>query len=307
MGDRLDQERAERDASLAPDGVSRLRQSQFSESRMNVDATAVTSKLTPSHKDPGWLVVTRSSTPGTLGRIFKLEGRDAVLGRGPEAEVQLVDDGISRRHARIVRAADGAFELQDLDSTNGTFHNGLRLKGGIRLDEGDKVELGGLCQLRFSLSQPLDPDDDLREVTAGVSPAVSVGAESGRPGVRVLVVDDEPFICSAIQRLLRRDHAVTTATSAREALGLVSAGQWFDVILSDLMMPEMSGEELLSTLREVAPEQARRVVMMTGGAFTPRSEEFLSSLDRPHLTKPLTLEGLHAAIQKALETPSAAA
>ena len=136
---------------------------------------------------------------------------------------------------------------------------------------------------------------------------MAVGAESGQPGVRVLVVDDEPFICSAIQRLLRRDHAVTTATSAREALGLVSAGQWFDVILSDLMMPEMSGEELLRTLREVAPEQARRVVMMTGGAFTPRSEEFLSSLDRPHLTKPLTLEGLHAAIQKALETPSAAA
>jgi CheY-like chemotaxis protein len=134
-----------------------------------------------------------------------------------------------------------------------------------------------------------------------------VGVGRGRSGVRVLVVDDEPFICSAIQRLLRRDHAVTTATSAREALGLVSAGQWFDVILSDLMMPEMSGEELFSTLREVAPEQARRVVMMTGGAFTPRSEEFLNSLDRPHLTKPLTLEGLHAAIQKALETPSAAA
>jgi CheY-like chemotaxis protein len=263
--------------------------------------------LSPSAKDEGWLVVTRSPTPGTVGRIFRLDGRDAVLGRGPEAEVQLVDDGISRRHARIVRAANGGFELQDLGSTNGTYHNGLRLKGSIRLDEGDKVELGGLCQLRFSCSQPLDPDEDVREVqlSAGASPAVAVGGETGKPGVRVLVVDDEPFICSAIQRLLRRDHAVTTATSAREALGLVSAGQWFDVILSDLMMPEMSGEELLSTLREVAPEQARRVVMMTGGAFTPRSEEFLNSLDRPHLSKPLTLEGLHAAIQKALEPPSA--
>jgi CheY-like chemotaxis protein len=274
---------------------------------MSVDATP--SKLAPPAKDGGWLVVTRSSTPGLLGRVFKLEGRHAVLGRGPDAEVQLVDDGISRRHARIVCAGVGAFELQDLGSTNGTFHNGRRLKGTIRLVEGDKVELGGLCQLRFSLSQPqeLDADSAGTQVPASVCQAVSVGAGRGRSGVRVLVVDDEPFICSAIQRLLRRDHAVTTATSAREALGLVSAGQWFDVILSDLMMPEMSGEELFSTLREVAPEQARRVVMMTGGAFTPRSEEFLNSLDRPHLTKPLTLEGLHAAIQKALETPSAAA
>jgi CheY-like chemotaxis protein len=276
---------------------------------MNVEVTAVPFRVASSAKEEAWLVVIRSSTPGTLDRIFRLDGRDAVLGRGSEAEIQLVDEGISRRHARIVRTADGGFELRDLDSSNGTYHNGLRLNESIRLDEGDKVELGGLCQLRFTFNQPLEPDEDLREVelSAGVSPAVAVGAESGKPGLRVLVVDDEPFICSAIQRLLRRDHAVTTATSAREALGLVSAGQWFDVILSDLMMPEMSGEELLRTLREVAPEQAKRVVMMTGGAFTPRSEEFLSALDRPHLTKPLTLEGLHAAIQKALETPSAAA
>jgi CheY-like chemotaxis protein len=107
--------------------------------------------------------------------------------------------------------------------------------------------------------------------------------------------------------LLRRDHAVTTVTSAREALRLVNAGQRFDVILSDLMMPEMSGEDLVTTLRQVDPEQAKRVVIMTGGAFTPRSEEFLSALERPHLTKPLTLEGLRSAIQKALKPPSAAA
>ncbi len=271
---------------------------------MSVDVTP--SKLAPSTKAGGWLVVTRSATSGNLGRRFSLEGREAVLGRGPDSEVQLVDDGISRRHARIVCFRDGVFELQDLDSTNGTFHNGRRLKGNVRLAEGDKVQLGNLCQLRFSLRQPSEGDAELGEAQPSTQP-LAVAAESARSGVRVLVVDDEPFICSAIQRLLRRDHAVTTATSAREALGLVSAGQWFDVILSDLMMPEMSGEELVSTLREVAPEQAKRVVMMTGGAFTPRSEEFLNSLDRPHLTKPLTLEGLHAAIQKALETPSAAA
>jgi PAS domain S-box-containing protein len=151
----------------------------------------------------------------------------------------------------------------------------------------------------FTVTLPVHP-------SASVSTAAAANAAAGKPGVRVLVVDDEPFICSAIQRLLRRDHAVTTVTSGREALGLVSAGQRFDVILSDLMMPEMSGEELLSTLRELAPEQARRVVMMTGGAFTPRSEDFLNSLERPHLTKPLTLEGLHAAIKKTLETAAAA-
>jgi DNA-binding NtrC family response regulator len=69
----------------------------------------------------------------------------------------------------------------------------------------------------------------------------------------------------------------------------------------------MSGEDLLAALREVAPDQARRVVIMTGGAFTPRSEEFLRSLDLPHLTKPLTLDSLRAAISRALESSNAAA
>ncbi len=145
------------------------------------------------------------------------------------------------------------------------------------------------------------------QLPAGASPGVSGEADGFRPGVRVLVVDDEPFICSAIQRLLRREHRVTTVTSAREALSLVSAGQRFEVILSDLMMPDMSGEDLVTALRQVAPEQAGRVVIMTGGAFTPRSEEFLRSLHLPHLTKPLTLESLRGAIRTALEASSAAA
>ncbi len=144
-------------------------------------------------------------------------------------------------------------------------------------------------------------------VPADASSGRSGQADADRLGVRVLVVDDEPFICSAIQRLLRRDHRVTAVTSAREALELVSGGERFDVILSDLMMPEMSGEDLVARLRQVAPGQAARVVIMTGGAFTPRSEEFLRSVRLPHLSKPLTLETLRGAIRNALEAADVAA
>jgi PAS domain S-box-containing protein len=177
---------------------------------------------------------------------------------------------------------------------------------GLAICHGIVRGLGGEITVRseagrgstFSVTLPIH----LPSSASGVVPAVAT-----RPAARILVVDDEPFICSAIQRLLRKEHQVTTATSAREALGLVSAGQRFDVILSDLMMPEMSGEELLGALRGVAPDQAAKFVIMTGGAFTPRSEEFLRSLNLPHLVKPLTLENLRTAIQSALEATSAAA
>ena len=124
---------------------------------------------------------------------------------------------------------------------------------------------------------------------------------------RVLLVEDEVVVAESLRLVLASEFDVVVKTHPLDAYALISAGQTFDVILCDLMMPEMSGEELLATLRTVAPEQARRVVIMTGGAFTTRSEEFLHSLELPHLTKPLTLEGLRAAIQKVLAAPSAAA
>ncbi|MEJ7728110.1 MAG: response regulator [Polyangiaceae bacterium] len=92
---------------------------------------------------------------------------------------------------------------------------------------------------------------------------------------RILVVDDEPMVARAISRMLGRDHEVTATTHAREALERMRAGERFDIIFSDLMMPEMSGMELFAAIGAVAPEQAQRVVFLTGGAFTPAAHSFL--------------------------------
>ena len=119
--------------------------------------------------------------------------------------------------------------------------------------------------------------------------------------VKLLVVDDEPYICTAIQRLLRREHRVTALTTVREALALLESGERFDVILSDLMMPEQNGEDFYKELNRVAPDQARRMIFMTGGAFTPRSEEFLRSSPVPQVAKPISLEMLQGAIRQVVE------
>ena len=124
--------------------------------------------------------------------------------------------------------------------------------------------------------------------------------------VKLLVVDDEPYICTAIQRLLRREHRVTALTTVREALALLETGERFDVILSDLMMPEQNGEDFYKELNRVAPDQARRMIFMTGGAFTPRSEEFLRSSPVPQVAKPISLEMLQGAIRQVVEDTSRA-
>jgi response regulator RpfG family c-di-GMP phosphodiesterase len=84
---------------------------------------------------------------------------------------------------------------------------------------------------------------------------------SGRTAVRILYVDDEPSLCKAFARMFagEEDFTVTTATSPVEAAVLL-VDQAFDVVVSDLRMPEMSGIELLTTARRSRP-LARRLLV----------------------------------------------
>ncbi|MBX3247494.1 MAG: PAS domain S-box protein [Myxococcales bacterium] len=113
----------------------------------------------------------------------------------------------------------------------------------------------------------------------------------------VLIVDDEPAIGASLARVLR-DHDVTAVTSAREAFALATSGAPFDLILSDLMMPEMSGMELYDALVLHRPSAAERVVFITGGAFTPGAAEFLEQVPNERLYKPFDADALRALVRR---------
>jgi CheY-like chemotaxis protein len=113
----------------------------------------------------------------------------------------------------------------------------------------------------------------------------------------VLVVDDEPSIGQML-RFRLREHDVTAVTSAREALRLLAAGARFDMLLSDVMMPEMSGMQLYEELARTHPAMVERVVFMTGGAFTHAAHAFLDRVPNQCLEKPLTASAVREAIQR---------
>jgi hypothetical protein len=75
------------------------------------------------------------------GKAVPLRGQEILVGRMPEAEVRLDVPGISRRHARVFRCADGIM-LEDLQSKNGTFVCGQRLTAPRVLTDGDEVGFG---------------------------------------------------------------------------------------------------------------------------------------------------------------------
>ena len=122
---------------------------------------------------------------------------------------------------------------------------------------------------------------------------------AGRRG-RILAVDDEPMLCVVIKKILGANHDVTTVASAKEALGKLSSGERFDRILCDLMMPEMTGMDLHARLQQSAPDQATKIMFMTGGAFTENTQAFLAQLTNVSIEKPFKAAKLREQVQRFL-------
>jgi len=117
---------------------------------------------------------------------------------------------------------------------------------------------------------------------------------------RVLVVDDDPLIGRAVSRMLRSEHDVLSVTRANDAFDRVSAGESFDLILCDVMMPEVTGIELYERLCRDAPAHAARMIFMTGGAFTHRARTFLAGNHQHQLEKPFDAKHLRAVVNERL-------
>ncbi|MCP3136933.1 hybrid sensor histidine kinase/response regulator [Pyxidicoccus xibeiensis] len=118
---------------------------------------------------------------------------------------------------------------------------------------------------------------------------------------RLLVLDDEPLVARGMARLLAGECAAESTSSARDALARLSQGERFDLLLCDVMMPEMSGEAFFQRLAEVAPDQRERVVFITGGAFTPEARAFLERLPPGRcVQKPVASEVLRALVREQL-------
>jgi PAS domain S-box-containing protein len=115
---------------------------------------------------------------------------------------------------------------------------------------------------------------------------------------RILVVDDEVAIGSVAKRILSRDHEVVAITESQQALKLIQQGMRFDVILCDVMIPQVTGIELYENVARIAPEQAKRFVFMTGGTFTPLAREFIDASSHERLEKPFDPQGLRSLINK---------
>jgi hypothetical protein len=69
-------------------------------------------------------------------------GTDAIIGRGPDCDIRLAVDSVSRRHARVVLRNE-EYHVEDMNSTNGVYVNGVRVVKCV-LRDNDQIEMGGV-------------------------------------------------------------------------------------------------------------------------------------------------------------------
>jgi CheY-like chemotaxis protein len=232
-----------------------------------------------------------------IGRGDPQSGVYPAVDLGPHSAFHL---GVSRQHA-VVLAKDNRIKVKDLGSVNGTRLNGFQLVAGqeYRLRHGDELEVGQIkLQVRFAVVP-----------TSEGSGSQPVGAYATIPvignGERVLVVEDDSDVGKVFKLALQHaGFSVSVMENATSALGHFSQ-QLPDLVIMDLMLPDMSGVELIRFLRK-QPGGDSVPVMVCSGAVGGYQMNQAKEMGVEHfLTKPVSVEDLLNTARAALNKHSA--
>jgi CheY-like chemotaxis protein len=135
-----------------------------------------------------------------------------------------------------------------------------------------------------------------------VEPITAGPASAQEPSSRgrVLLIDDDLDILTVLSKaLMKEDFEMDTARSARDAIMRLARDD-YDVILSDIRMPEFDGKQLFSFLDEKMPEYKQRVIFLTGDTGSKETMDFLKTSKAPYLIKPIDFDQLRNLIQQTL-------
>jgi signal transduction histidine kinase len=178
---------------------------------------------------------------------------------------------------------------------------------GLAICHGIVTSLGGSLTFESEVGKGTTFRIELPAATRTIGAAAAERAALARPSAppkstatkpRILVVDDEPIVCCSLERLLAKEGEVIAVASAKQALGLIQAGERFEFVLCDLMLPEMDAPAFYDAVAKIDAGQAERMAFMTGGVFTVRARDFLARIPNPRLGKPFDVEALLSLVRE---------
>jgi len=236
---------------------------------------------------------------GAANHTIVLRTHTNAAGR---AVVEVTDDGPGMSEDTLQRIFDPFFASAPENAEIGL---GLAICHSIVTSLGGEIDVDSELGKGTTFRVSLPPARSLSPAAPAPRrpPTLPAPAPTTSQRARVLVVDDEIAIGKAIRRILVCDHDVTLESDARVALDRL-LHETFDVVFCDLMMPNMSGMDFFDALAQRSPEQAARIVFLTGGAFSPRSAEFLRESQNVCLPKPFSREAVSAVVRNVIAPPA---
>ena len=197
--------------------------------------------------------------------------------------IDVVDDGPGMSEPVAAQVFEPFFTTKPEGEGTGL---GLSISQGILREHGGRIMLSTEegHGSTFTVQLPL--------ASRPPAPVPDIGAGTPTKRLRVLVVDDEPHILHYMRATLEAwGHVPVVALNGREGLELAER-ESFDLVISDLRMPEFGGREFYEELARRQPAMAGRVVFSTGDTVRGDTLAFLESIDRPYLHKPFSLSEL---------------
>ena len=197
---------------------------------------------------------------------------------GDGVVLQVSDDGCGIAVGDVERAFEPFFTTRAGSGGTGL---GLWISRSIMESFGGRLDLSSVVGQGTTVALRLRIGDAV--ATPSVSTPDGEQLRATAP-LRVLVVDDEPFVARAVTRFLR-GHTVTIETRPERAIARIRAGERFDVVLTDLTMPTTDGFELLLTAEMLDEGLAGRIVVMSGGTadetWRAIQEQGIRTIDKP--------------------------
>jgi two-component system NtrC family sensor kinase len=232
--------------------------------------------------------------------LARAEGRRLVVRTRCEdgtIRAEVIDNGPGIEADVLPRIFDPFFTTKRPQEGIGL---GLSVAFGIVRDHGGALHVSSSPGLgaRFIVELPVrggpEPGEEGEAPAARTLPVIAP-----RESPRVLVVDDEPAILDLFIDILERfPIRVDTAANGSEAMRKMLHGS-YDLVISDMIMPEMDGPTLYRELGRRRPEVLKRLVFTTGDCIGAASSEFLERVRRPVITKPIDIRRVVEVVREA--------
>lgn len=169
-----------------------------------------------------------------------------------------------------------------------------------------ETAVGRGTEFRVTLPQATPQKQETPQPSSVAAPSRTASpANSTKRRGRVLFVDDEVAIGTIAKLIISRTHDVVTVSESSHALAMIRQGERFDLILCDVMMPQMTGIELFQAAEHIDPAQANRFVFMTGGTFTAHAEDFLRTCGHHWVEKPFDMQVLQSLVDTLIDAGTA--